>query len=165
MGEILLCGMLRLLYRVAVFATSARVVVTGWSMYPTLVSGEYVLFNRLAYMRHAPKRGDVVLVRGPLEGKKAMIKRVVGVPGDTVQLSQGAVTVNDVPLEEASSPGEMDSEEHGLWKLNQDEWFLLGDAMNMSTDSRSYGPVLGKDIKARAWLVYWPLSRWRSLAG
>ena len=156
-------GMLRLLYRVVVFATSARVVVTGWSMYPTLVSGEYVLFNRLAYVRHSPKRGDVVLVRGPLEGKKAIIKRVVGVPGDTLQLSQGVVTVNDVPLEEISSPGEMDSEEKGVWNLKQDEWFLLGDATDMSTDSRSYGPVLRKAVKARAWLVYWPLSRWRSL--
>ena len=158
-------GMLRLLYRAVVFVTSARVVVTGWSMYPTLVSGEYVLFNRLAYVRRSPKSGDVVLVRGILEGNKAMIKRVVGVPGDTVQLSQGVVTVNNVPLEGGSSQVDADYDEHGLWNLEQDEWFLLGDAMDMSTDSRSYGPVLRKTIKARAWLVYWPLSRWRSLAG
>ena len=156
-------GMLRLLSRAVVFATSARVVVTGWSMYPTLVAGEYVLFNRLAYVRRSPIRGDVVLVRGLLEGKKAVIKRVVGIPGDTVQLNQGAVSVNGVLLEQASPPGATDAEERGLWALEQDQWFLLGDAMDMSTDSRSYGPILGKAIKARAWLVYWPLSRWRSL--
>ena len=151
-------GMLRLPYMVAVFVTSLRVTVTGWSMYPTLVSGEYVLFNRLAYIRRSPKRGDVVLVRGLLEGRKAMIKRIVGVPGDTVKLNRGVLTVNDVPLEEASSSDGQDE-----WSLKQDECFLLGDAMDMSTDSRSFGPVSQKAIKARAWLVCWPLSRWRSL--
>lgn len=150
--------MLRLLYRAAVFATSIRVVVTGWSMYPTLVAGEYVLFSRLAYVRRVPKRGDVVLVRGLLEGRKAVIKRVVGVEGDTVQLNQGVVTVNGVPVNGDSSP-----EEHGLWTLKQDECFLLGDAMDMSTDSRSFGPVSRKAVRARAWLVYWPPSRWRRL--
>jgi signal peptidase I len=73
------------------------------------------------------------------------------------------VTVNDVPIEEASSPEKMDSEEHGLWTLKRDECFLLGDAMDMSTDSRSFGPVARKAVKGRAWLVYWPMSRWRSL--
>ena len=156
-------GMLRLLYQAVVLATSARVVVTGWSMYPTLISGEYVLFDRLAYVRRSPIMGDVILARGLLEGNKAAIKRVVGVPGDTVQISWGVVKVNGVPLEVAPSPEEMDSEGHGLWILEQDEWFLLGDVMDMSTDSRSYGPVPGKTIKARAWLVYWPLNRWRNL--
>ena len=156
-------GMLRLLYRAAVISTFTRVVVTGSSMYPTLDSGEYVLFNRLAYVRRSPRRGDIVLVRRPLEKEKAIIKRVVGIPGDTVQFSQGVVTVNGVPLEEASYLEEMDSEERGLWTLKHDECFLLGDAMDMSTDSRSYGPVPQKAIKARAWLVCWPLNRWRSL--
>ena len=155
--------MLRLLYRVVVYATAARGVVTGWSMYPTLVPGEYVLFNRVAYVRRSPKRGDVALVRGLPEGKRATIKRIVGVPGDTVELRRGVVIVNGLQLDAASSPADMDSEERGRWTLAQDEWFLLGDAMEMSTDSRSYGAVARKAIKARAWLVYWPLSRWRSL--
>jgi signal peptidase I len=157
--------MLRLLYQAVVFATSARVVVMGWSMYPTLVAGEYVLFNRLAYVRRSPNRGDVVLARGLLERNKAVIKRVVGMPGDSVQLSQGLVTVNEVSAEDVSTTVDMKTDEHGMWVLGQDEWFLLGDAMDMSTDSRSYGPVARKTIKARAWLVYWPLSRWRSLGG
>ena len=150
--------MVKFLYQVAVFVTSLRVTVIGWSMYPTLVAGEYVLFDRLAYIRHSPKRGDLVLARGLLEGEEAVIKRVVGVPGDTVKLNRGVLTVNDVSLEEASS-----SEGQGEWSLKQDECFLLGDAMDMSTDSRSFGPVLQRAIKARAWLVFWPLSRWRRL--
>jgi len=95
--------MLRLLYRAAVVSTFTRVVVTGSSMYPTLDSGEYVLFNRLAYVRRSPRRGDIVLVRRPLEKEKAIIKRVVGIPGDTVQLSRGVVRVNGAPLEGAPS--------------------------------------------------------------
>lgn len=157
--------MLRLLYRAVVFATSIRVVVTGWSMYPTLVAGEYVLFNRLAYVRRGPKRGDVVLARGLLEGRKAVIKRVVGIEGDTVQFNQGAVTVNDMPIDRASSSEELALQEDGLWTLKQGECFLLGDAMDMSTDSRSFGLVSRKAVKARAWLVYWPPSRWRRLDG
>lgn len=151
-------GMVRFLHQVAVFVTSLRVTVTGWSMYPTLVAGEYVLFDRLAYIRHSPKRGDLVLARGLLGERKAVIKRVVGVPGDIVKLDRGVLTVNDVPLEEASS-----AEGQGEWSLKQDECFLLGDAVDMSTDSRSFGPVLQRAIKARAWLVCWPLSRWRRL--
>jgi len=151
-------GMVKLLYQVAVFATFLRVTVTGWSMYPTLVAGEYVLFDRLAYIRHGPKRGDLVLARGLLEGGEAVIKRVVGVSGDTIKLDRGVLTVNGLPLGEESSP-----EGRGEWSLGQDQCFLLGDALDMSTDSRSFGPVSRKAIKARAWLVCWPLSRWRRL--
>jgi signal peptidase I len=151
-------GLGKLVYQMAVFVTALRVTVTGWSMHPTLVAGEYVLFNRLVYMWSAPKRGDVVLARGLLDGGQAIIKRVVGVFGDRVKLIQGVLTVNDTPLEETSY---LDGE--GEWCLKQDECFLLGDAVDMSIDSRSFGPVQRKAIKARAWLVCWPRSHWRSL--
>ena len=149
----------RMMYDAAAFVTSRRVTVMGWSMYPTLDSGEYALFDRLAYLRRSPQRGDVVLARGPLGGRKAVIKRVVGVPGDTVRLSMGVLTVNDAPLKEAFLSDEQGDE----WVLKQDEFFLLGDAMDMSTDSRSFGPVSQRAIEARAWLVCRPLSRWRRL--
>ena len=84
---------------------------------------------------------------------------VVGVPGDTVKLSMRVLAVNDAPLKEAFLPDGKDGE----WLLKQDEFFLLGDAMDMSTDSRSFGPVSQRAIEARAWLVCRPLSRWRRL--
>ena len=150
-------------YRTLAFVTAIRVVVDGWSMYPTLAPGEYVLFDRIPYRREAPKRGDVVLVRGVLADGRAIIKRVVGAPGDTVLLSNGALTVNGVPVDGMASLEDADSRESGEWSLGHDEFFLLGDAPEFSTDSRYFGPVARSAIVGRAWLVYRPVSRWRRL--
>ena len=150
-------------YRALAFVTAIRVVVDGWSMYPTLAPGEYVLFDRLPYRREAPKRGDVALARGVLADGRAIIKRVVGAPGDTVLLSNGALTVNGVPVDGMASLEDADSRESGEWTLGRDEYFLLGDAPEFSADSRSFGPVPRSAIVGRAWLVYRPVSRWRRL--
>ena len=150
-------------YRALAFVTAIRVVVDGWSMYPTLAPGEYVLFDRLPYRREAPKRGDVALARGVLGDGQAIIKRVVGVPGDTVLLSRGVLTVNGIPVDDSASLGDVDPSESGEWNLGDDEFFLLGDAWEFSTDSRSFGPVPRSAIVGRAWLVYRPVSRWRRL--
>ena len=150
-------------YRALAFVTAIRVVVDGWSMYPTLAPGEYVLFDRLPYRREVPKRGDVALARGVLADGRAIIKRVVGVPGDRVQLSRGALTVNGVPGDDAAFPDDASQAQNGEWTLGYDEFFLLGDAWEFSTDSRSFGPVPRSAIVGRAWLVYRPVSRWRRL--
>lgn len=145
--------------------TAVRVVVDGWSMYPTLLPGEYVLFDRLPYRRAAPKRGDVVLARGALGDGRSIIKRVVGIPGDAVRLSDGALTVNGAAPESPTLPHAGDPALDGEWAIGPDEFFLLGDAPAFSTDSRSFGPVPRGAIVARAWLVYRPVSRWRRLDG
>ena len=150
-------------YRTLAFVTAIRVVVDGWSMYPTLAPGEYVLFDRLPYRREAPKRGDVALARGVLADGRAITKRVVGVPGDRVQLSRGALTVNGVAVDNEAFPDDAHSVQNGEWNLRHDEYFLLGDAPEFSTDSRSFGPVARSAIVGRAWLVYRPVSRWRRL--
>jgi signal peptidase I len=153
-------GLIKLVYQAAVFVTALRITVDGWSMHPTLSPGEHVLFNRLAYIRNAPKSGDVVLAHS---GDKIIIKQVVGVSGDIVKLIYGVMTVNATRLKAAALDGE------GEWLLKQDEYFLLGKAVDMndvdmdSIDSRSFGPVTRKAIKARAWLVYWPIGLWRNL--
>ena len=150
-------------YQVLAFVTAIRVVVDGWSMYPTLAPGEYVLFDRLPYRREAPKRGDVALVRGVLADGRAIIKRVVGAPGDTVLVSNGALTVNGVSPDSAALLEDVDPRESREWNLRHGEYFLLGDAPEFSTDSRSFGPVARSAIVGRAWLVYRPVSRWRRL--
>ena len=149
--------------RALALVTAIRVVVDGWSMYPTLAPGEYVLFDRLPYRREAPGRGDVALARGILGNGRSIIKRVAGVPGDEVLLEWGAITINGVPPEGAPASEALNSHESGEWRLGADEYFLLGDAPEYSTDSRAFGPVPRSAIVARAWLVYRPVSRWRRL--
>ena len=112
-------------YRALAFVTAIRVVVDGWSMYPTLAPGEYVLFDRLPYRREAPKRGDVALARGVLADGRAIIKRVVGAPGDTVLVSNGALTVNGVrrivrPCLRTSTPARAESGTSGT--MNTSCW-------------------------------------------
>ena len=150
-------------YRALAFVTAIRVVVDGRSMYPTLAPGEYVLFDRLPYRREAPKRGDVVLARGVLGDGRAIIKRVVGAPGDMVKLSRGVLTVNGIPVDNEAFLDDASPAQSGEWALGHDEFFLLGDAWEFSTDSRSFGPVARSAIVGRAWLVYRPVNRWRRL--
>ena len=149
--------------RALAFVTAIRVVVDGWSMYPALAPGEYVLFDRLSYRREAPRRGDLALARGVLGDGRSIIKRVVGTPGDTVLISDGALAVNGVPVADAAFLDDSSPAQNGEWVLGPDHYFLLGDAPAFSTDSRSFGPVPGSAIVGRAWLVYYPVSRWRRL--
>ena len=119
------------------FLTARRAFVRGPSMSPTLAPGEYVLFDRLAYRRGPPRRGDVVLATDPRESRRRIIKRIAGAPGEPV--TAGGRT----------------------WRLGDGEWLLLGDAPEQSTDSRDFGPVGREGILARAWFVYWPPNRMR----
>jgi len=153
----------RLLYPLIAFLFARRVVVQGWSMYPTLAPGERVLFDTLAYRVERPRRGDVVLAKHPERPSMKLVKRVVAVPGDRVT-TQG----DDWRVEEAASQGVPPSEGAAgaqVWTLGEDEYFLLGDAPDLSTDARHFGAVSGRDIQARAWLVYWPLRRLRKVRG
>jgi len=119
-------------YQALAFLTARRAVVRGPSMFPTLAPGEYVLFDRLAYRGDAPQRGDVVLASHPQRSGTRIIKRVAGAPGE--QVTVGGRT----------------------WTLAEDEWLLLGDAPDFSTDGRDFGLVGLQSIQARAWFVYWP---------
>ena len=144
-----------LLQDVIMTITSVRVLVSGWSMYPELFSGDRVLFERLSYRKLLPKRGDVVLTRGD---NVPLIKRIVGLPEDTIRSYGGLLSVNDTDMYGlASKHMEYDQE----WILGKDEYFLVGDYLERSLDSRSFGPIHYGDIRAKAWLVFWPLNRWR----
>ena len=154
-----------LLYPLIAFLFARRVVVQGWSMYPTLAPGERVLFDTLAYRVEHPRRGDVVLARHPARPSMKLVKRVAAVPGDRVT-AQG----DDWRVEEAAGQATPPSEGAAaagaqVWALGEGEYFLLGDAPDVSTDARHFGAVSGRDIEARAWLVYWPPRRLRKVHG
>ncbi len=146
-------------YPLLAFLLARRVVVRGRSMQPTLLPGEYVLFDRLAYQRDDPRRGDVVLASHPAKPGTRIVKRVVARPGDRVAVEGGRCWVNGTPWGEAEPVGPPASAR--TWTLAEDEWLLLGDAPHASTDSRDFGPVGRDSIHARAWLVYWPPDRMR----
>ncbi|MFQ5880576.1 MAG: signal peptidase I [Dehalococcoidia bacterium] len=151
---------LSVLYTTLAFLLARRVVVRGWSMYPTLAPGEYVLFDRLAFHRRSPQLGDVVLAAHPGQKRTRLIKRVVALPGQRVVTRNGRLWVSGQPYEgmEAEVTGA-----EGEWTLGEDEYFLLGDAPAVSTDARHFGPVRRRQILARAWLVYWPPGRMRAV--
>jgi signal peptidase I len=144
-------------YPLVAFLLGRRVVIRGWSMYPTLAPGEYVLFDRFAYRRSAPRRGDIVLASHPSRPNMRIVKRVVALPGDVVTIDGERCWVNGAPYGERrpAGPSEPPPSAHSR-TLGDDEYLLLGDAPYASTDARDFGPV-GRDLLlARAWLVYWP---------
>jgi signal peptidase I len=128
-------------YHALAFLLARRAVVRGPSMYPTLAPEERVLFDRLAYRRGPPRRGDVVLASHPQRPGTRIIKRVAGAPGERVTVGERT------------------------WTLGEGEWLLLGDAPDFSTDGRDFGPVGRESIQARAWFVYWPPGKVRRVRG
>ncbi len=136
-------------------ALSARVRVENISMKPTLQPGEFLLVNRVAYKIGEPEIGDIIVFHAPGSSDLDYIKRVIGLPGDTVRISDGVVYVNDQPLYEpyiADPP-----RYNGEWDVPSENLFVLGDNRNNSSDSHMWGFVPYEDIVGRALLIYWPL--------
>ncbi len=148
-------------YLVISLAT-ARVVVEGPSMRPTLLSGEWIVVNRLTYRIWSPQRGDVVVFLPPTNAQTDdLIKRVIGLPGETLEIRDGSVWIDGKLLKEAYIAGSTSPD--NLWRLGTDEIFVMGDNRGLSLDSRSFGPVSMKEVVGKAWIIYWPPSEWGPL--
>jgi signal peptidase I len=156
---------LPLVYQLLAFLRARRIVVQGWSMYPTLAPGERVLFDTMAYRVERPRRGDVVLARHPERPSMKLVKRVAAVPGDRVTTQSDDWRVEEGAGQAASLPDGAAAPGAQVRTLNEDEYFLLGDAPDLSTDARHFGTVSARDILGRAWLVYWPAGRLREVRG
>jgi signal peptidase I len=165
----------RLLFRDLIFALmiAALVVVfivqpvkvEGTSMLPRLHDGERIFVNKLIYYdeyRWAPKieRGDIVVFWYPKDPSKSYIKRVIGLPGETVEVREGTVFINGAVLEEKYlDPSENSSPaSQGQLKVDLNYYFVMGDNRDNSSDSRSWGLVPKKYIYGKALLRYWPPS-------
>lgn len=148
--------LLALVLFLAINALSARVRVENVSMQPTLKPGEFLLVNRVAYKLGQPSIGDIIVFHAPGANDMDYIKRVIGLPGDQVRVSDGIVYVNNQPLYEpylAEAP-----RYSGTWDVPANEYFVLGDNRNNSSDSHMWGFVPHDDIVGRALLIYWPMS-------
>jgi signal peptidase I len=173
-----------LLVFLAVRAALQNYTVEGSSMEPVLHNGQYLIVNKAIYARinlktisrflpfidagdypfrylfRSPQRGDVIVLRFPGDSERPpLIKRVIGEPGDTVEIKNGTVYINGGPLDEPyimSKP----TYTYGPAEVPPHQYFVLGDNRDNSYDSHSWGFLPEENIIGQAWLSYWPKSDW-----
>lgn len=133
--------------------------VDGQSMEPGLLSNQYVLVNKLAYLFSGPSRGDVIVFHWPVDPTQDFIKRVIGLPGDTINVTPTQIIVNGDTLKEPYISSALNAQPR-QFKLNANEYFVMGDNRPFSSDSRSWGTVPRSYIIGKATVVFWPLSSW-----
>ena len=138
-------------------------LVQGHSMEPTLHHGERLLVNKVLYRWREPVRGEIVVFRYPRDENTDFIKRVMGLPGETVELRLGRLYIDERPLHEPYI------RQAGLSNMDpvtipEGQVFVLGDNRTNSEDSRVFGPIDVGDIKGKAFIVFWPLPRVQVLA-
>jgi signal peptidase I len=140
-------------------AISARVRVDGFSMRPTLQDGEYILVNKLAYKFSEPKRGDIIVFIFPVNPEEDLIKRIIGIPGDTVSVQDGVLSVNGTAVDEPyiNAPPAY----NGTWQVPEGNLFVLGDNRNDSRDSHQWGLLPMENVIGRSVLIYWPPEEWQ----
>jgi signal peptidase I len=135
-------------------------VVDGASMDPTFADGEYLIVDELTYHFKSPERGSVLIFKYPIDPRKYFIKRVIGLPGETVSIKDGQVTVvnaenpEGITLEEPYV--EFERNETATFVLGDGEYFVMGDNRAGSADSRLWGPVPDGNIVGRPVLRLWP---------
>jgi signal peptidase I len=144
-------------------AVSSRIRVESISMQPTLYAGNFVFVNKLAYTWGDASRGDIIVFRYPPDPDQVpYIKRIIGLPGEQVRISNGRVYINDQPLTE----GYLNSSTHqdGTWTVPPHHLFVMGDNRNNSSDSRSWGTVPLENVIGKAEVIYWPPEKWGVLS-
>lgn len=149
-----------ILFFVLQFALQST-IVEGTSMEPNFFDGEWVMVNKLAYRLGEPERGDVVVFHAPDAANKDYIKRVIGLPGETVQVRSGVVFVNGKEVDEPWLP-RADATAFGPYRVPEGRLFMMGDNRPASSDSRLW-PVAGLEegrIVGKVWLSVWPRRAW-----
>lgn len=133
------------------------VQVEGTSMAPLLTDQERIFINKFVYRFEPIHRGDVVTFWYPLDTSQSFIKRVIGLPGDTIEIKAGELCVNGKHVDEPYVPARyFDDSSYGPITIPEDEYFVMGDHRDSSNDSRIFGPVARKYIYGKAVFAYWP---------
>lgn len=141
---------------------TVRFVVDGPSMEPSFYNSQFLIVSRISYLMGDPQRGDVVVFHYPRNIEDDYIKRVIGLPGDTVELRDAEVHVNGERLNEPyiKEPCRIERCRDNIWELGPDEFFVMGDNRNRSQDSRDFGPVLREYVVGQVFVRYWPPTDW-----
>jgi signal peptidase I len=141
------------------------VKVEGTSMAPLLSDQERIFINKFVYRFEPIERGDVVVFLYPLDPSKSFIKRVVGLPGETIEIRQGRVFVDGRRLEENYVPPQFaDASNYGPTPVPLGEYFVMGDHRISSNDSRMFGPVANRYIYGKAVFAYWPAQQFGTIS-
>ena len=141
---------------------SARIRVDSYSMEPTLYKGNFVIVNKIAYKIGKVERGEIIVFHYPPNPKEQYIKRVIGLPGDQVHISDGKVYVNSERIAEPYL--KVSTLRGGDWKVPERSLFVMGDNRNNSSDSRVWGMVPMNNVVGKALMIYWPPEKWGSLS-
>ncbi len=138
--------------------------VSGSSMIPTFHNGDYLITEKISYKFRNPQRGEVIVLKNPRDESQDLIKRIIAVPGDTIQISYNFVYINGKFLEEyylppgtITGPGAFLTQ-NSLIKVGDNQYFVFGDNREHSSDSRAWGPITKEEIVGRAFFRYFPLS-------
>ena len=164
-GTLLYLLVIVLLTWVIVTFVGQRTKVDGHSMEPTLSDGDNLIVDKLSYRFHDPERFDIIVFPFQYQANTYYIKRIIGLPGETVQIMEdGSIYINGEKLEESYGREVIQPETIGRAAepivLGEEEYFVMGDNRNYSSDSRTdiVGNIKQEDIIGKAWLRIWPLS-------
>ena len=141
--------------------------VKGASMEPNFYDHEYLIIDEISYRFRAPQRGDIVVFKYPNDPSQYFIKRVIGLPGETVEMKDGRVRVYGKEgsvgyyLNEGQYLSGADTYSDRKFNINENEYLVLGDNRTSSMDSRIFGPISDKAIVGRVWLRGWPVTKFR----
>ena len=153
-----------ILIAVAVFVllrlTVQSYTVVMSSMEPNFQQGECIMVNKVSYHSSGPQRGQVIIFNPPFESEYPFIKRVIGLPGETVEIKDGKVFINGTALEEDEYIKERPNYTMPATEVPENEYFVLGDNRNNSNDSHTGWTVPQDNIIGKAWFIYWPPSKW-----
>lgn len=166
LGEIIRFSLIALLIVLPIRVFIAQpFIVSGASMETTFSTGQYLIVDQITYHFEEPKRGDVIIFRYPKDPSKFFIKRVIGIPGDTISISGSDVTIinethpDGVHLEEEAYVHSMRPSATITENLGEGEYFVMGDNRDASSDSRAWGVLQRENVVGRAFLRLFPFSK------
>lgn len=139
-------------------------MVSGHSMEPSLLDGEWLLVDKLSYHFGSPKRGDIIVFNPPLESSQPYIKRIIGLPGEYIEIKDGRIYISNDEGEfeylETTDLPDISPSCNGSWEIPEDHYFVLGDNRPVSGDSRIFGTVPEGNIIGKVLMHYNTLSEW-----
>jgi signal peptidase I len=157
--QVILTVIIILVVFAAVQFTMQSFRVEGKSMEPSFHNGEYIVVNKLTYRFVSPHRGDVVVFRNPQMPDRLYIKRIVGMPGDTVEIRGGQIYINGGVLEETPDFAAILYENYSV-TVPKGRYFVIGDNRTATSGSHTFGLVPRRNIVGKTWICYWPPREW-----